>query len=132
MRVGSAHVGSRKREVYQPWACLLSIGFARRKPDGDLSNRYPAFRYVPVREDLSSTKKGTRYLLLMPVTGDCQIRRSHIVCINSSSCYFSLVIYAFGTFEAGRKSGGFQIVEICRHGAVVPNNGATINEVRVA
>ena len=36
----------------KPWASLLSLGFARPKPDVDLSNRHPAFRYFPVREDL--------------------------------------------------------------------------------
>ena len=35
-----------------PWAPLLSIGFTRPKPDVDLSNRHPAIRFFPVREDL--------------------------------------------------------------------------------
>ena len=35
-----------------PWASLLSIGFTRAKPDVDLSNRHPAFRFFPVCEDL--------------------------------------------------------------------------------
>ena len=39
-------------EVYQPWASLLSIVFTRPKPDVDFSNRHPAFRFFPAREDL--------------------------------------------------------------------------------
>ena len=70
-----------------------------------------------------------RYLVYL--VRDCQIRCSHVACIDSSARNFSLVIYVFGSFETGRKAA-FEIVEVCGVGAVIPNNGTTINKVRVA
>ena len=74
----------------------------------DLSNRYPAFRYVPVREVVVYGLCRLVFPSVSSLTWHCQIRRSHVACIDSSAGYFSLVIYVFGTFESGRNPGAFQ------------------------
>ena len=49
----------------------------------------------------------------------------------SSTRNFSFVIDVLRGFEARRKAA-FEIVEVCRCVAVIPNNCTTINKVRVA
>ena len=51
--------------------------------------------------------------------------------IDSSTRNLSLVIDVFGGLENGRITA-FEIVEVCGVGTVVPNNGTTINKVRIA
>ena len=67
----------------------------------------------------------------LPLNRSRQIRCSHSICINSSARNFSIVIYVFGAFETSRIAA-FEIVEVCGCVAVIPNNGSTINKVRVA
>jgi hypothetical protein len=50
---------------------------------------------------------------------------------DGSTRNLSLVIYVFGALEMGRIVA-FEIVEVCGVDTVIPNNGTTINLVRVA
>ena len=69
----------------------------------------------------------------MPVGRYCQERCSHPGnWIDSSPRNLSLVIDIFAGFETGRIAGCFEIIEVCGDGTVIPNNGTTINKVRVA
>jgi hypothetical protein len=50
---------------------------------------------------------------------------------DSSARDLSVVIYVFGAFEMSSKAA-FEIVEVRGCIAVIPNDGTTINKVRVA
>jgi hypothetical protein len=55
-----------------------------------------------------------------------QIRCSHTICVDSSTCDLSLVVYVFGSLEMGSKPRLFQVIEIS-HDAVFPNKSTTIS-----
>ena len=105
----------------------------KQKPDGDLSNRHPALmRFLERAKLRSCAEKAACFPFInvpRQVPPNMQLTRRSWV--DSSTCNLSLVIYVFRACENGRKVA-FEIVEVCRVGTVIPNNGTTINQVRVA
>src|SRR5437868_11718904 len=103
------------------------------KPDADLNNRHPAFRCFFEREVMFLRWEIGPFLpSLFSPDRYRQIRLKHARSwIDSSTCNLSLVIYVFRKCENGRIAA-FEIVEVCGVDTVIPNNGTTINLVRVA
>src|SRR5262245_53935000 len=95
------------------------------KPDVDLS--------IAIRDSAFFEGEAafvTRAVLLYPDRYG-QIRCSHTTCVDRSTRNFSVLIYAFRSFEPDRKAT-FKIVEVSGVGTLIPNNGTTIDKVRIA
>jgi hypothetical protein len=104
----------------------------KKMPDVDLTiGIRPVLRFFE-RAKLRSSAENAVHIFLLSVSTNRrrQIWRSH-TCSDRSTRNFSLVIYVLRGFQARRKAA-FEIVEVCRRITVIPNNGTTINEVRVA
>src|SRR6266496_1582301 len=102
------------------------------KPDADLTTRHPAFgASFNGRSWIQVLRTPPILLSLLSPDRYRQIWCPHITCIDSPPRNFSVVIYAFRSFEPNRKAA-FEIIEVCRVGTLIPNNGTTIDKVRVA
>ncbi len=106
-----------------------SFGKSRSRMASSVVAIRPFVRFLETGEAAFVRFESGLLCSLMSPGGFRQICCPHIICVDHSARYFSLVIYAFGTFEAGRKFGLFQVIEIL-HNTVVPNKRSAIS-VRV-
>src|SRR5438046_4050061 len=104
------------------------------KPDAHLIDRHPALVrfFERAKLHLRAGKKAAQILVSLLSAGRYrQIWCPYVTCIDRPPRNFSVLIYAFCSFNPNRKAA-FEIVEVCRVGTVIPNDGTAIDKVRVA
>jgi len=90
----------------------ILVSRSKAMPDGALTSAIRHSSSFDVRSCVRGLcRPFSRPLVL---SWHCQIRCSHVACIDSSAGYLALVIYVFGTFES-RRIVAFRVVEIPRY-----------------